>query len=98
MELQRTILAGLILISIGCAKPPDSNSSISKLTGHGAPVNCLAFSPDGKLLASGSVAKSIKIWDLATGKEIFTLQGHARPVLSLAFSPDGKTLASACDS
>src|SRR5262249_55757336 len=66
--------------------------------GHGAPVNCLAFSPDGKTLASGSNDKTVKIWDLASGKEVVTLQSHARPVVSVAFSPDGKMLASACDS
>ena len=47
-----------------------------------------------KQLASGSEDRSIKIWDVATGKERGTFQGHAEPVMSVAFSPDGKTLAS----
>ena len=51
----------------------------------------MAFSPDGKTLASGGVDDSIKLWDVATGKNTATLKGHA---FSVAFSPDGKTLAS----
>jgi WD40 repeat protein len=57
-------------------------------------VNCLAFSPDGKTLASGSSDATIKLWDVATGKEQATLKGHKAGVICVAFSPDGKTLAS----
>ena len=58
-------------------------------------VSCLAFSPDGKLLASGSTDKAIRLWEVATGKKVATLQGHAEKVHSLSFSPDGTFLASA---
>ena len=61
---------------------------------HNSWVNSLAFSPDGKVLASGSKSQTIKLWDAATGQEQATLQGHMKPVFSLAFSPDGKLLAS----
>src|SRR5437868_4835428 len=57
----------------------------------------VAFSPDGKTLASGSGGPgwgAIKLWDLATSKERATLQGYKERVFSVAFSPDGKTLAS----
>jgi WD40 repeat protein len=60
-------------------------------------VWCLAFSPDGKLLASGSSDRTIKLWDVATGKERATLRGHAGEVSSVCFSPDGKVLASGGD-
>ena len=55
----------------------------------------MAFSPDGQRLASASYDQTVKIWDSATGKELFALKGHAGTVWSVAFSPDGQRLASA---
>jgi WD40 repeat protein len=57
-------------------------------------VYAVAFSPDGKTLASGSWDQTIKLWEAATGKERATLKGHTDNVYAVAFSPDGKTLAS----
>ncbi len=54
----------------------------------------VAYSPDGKCLASGSRDKTIKLWDVTTGNERATLKGHTGPVLSVNYSPDGRTLAS----
>jgi WD40 repeat protein len=55
----------------------------------------VAFSPDGRLLASGSTGQQmIKLWDVASGREVRTLKGHTDWVWSVAFSPDGRLLAS----
>ncbi|WP_206758265.1 AAA-like domain-containing protein [Nostoc sp. FACHB-190] len=66
----------------------------NELKGHRGIVPDVAFSPDGKTLASASVDKTIKLWNVSTGKEITSLTGHQDQVFSIAFSPDGKTLAS----
>ena len=57
-------------------------------------VKSVAFSPDGKTLASGGGDNVIHLWDVETGKRKMTLVGHTNGVFSLAFSPDGETLAS----
>jgi WD40 repeat protein len=64
------------------------------LKGHTELVRSVAFSPDGKTLASGSQDKTIKLWDVAAGKEQATLKGHTHEVYFVAYSSDGKTLAS----
>ncbi|MEG4188954.1 WD40 repeat domain-containing protein, partial [Microcoleus sp. Pol17_C1] len=69
----------------------------NRLETHSDGVTSVSFSPDGKTLASASIDKTIKLWDVTTGKQIRTLQGHSDVVWSVSFSPDGKTLASASD-
>ena len=64
-------------------------------TGHADSLYAAALSPDGKLLATGSYDQQIKLWDVASGKELRTLAGHNDAVFDLAFRPDGKLLASA---
>ena len=68
------------------------------LRGHGDAVQSVAFSPDGKTLASGSDDKTIILWDVSNPKIPVQLgaplRGHGDLVFSVAFSPDGKTLAS----
>jgi serine/threonine protein kinase/Tol biopolymer transport system component len=65
------------------------------LKGHTSYVWSVAFSPDGKRLASASNDRTVKVWDAVTGQEILSLTGHTGGVSSVAFSLDGKHLASA---
>jgi uncharacterized delta-60 repeat protein len=61
---------------------------------HSSYVNSVAFSLDGKILASGSADASIILWDVASHNQVATLKGHSSYVRSVTFSPDGKILAS----
>lgn len=63
-------------------------------TGHTMRVNCLSFGPANRWLASGGADNTIKIWDVASGRELRALTGHSGWVNALAISPVGDVLAS----
>ncbi len=70
-----------------------SRRELATLRGHTAGLLGVAVSPDGTLVATGSLDGTAKLWDLATGREMLTLFGHDGPVNTVAFSPDGRFLA-----
>jgi len=74
-----------------------SGQEIGSLKGHGKAVTQVAFSRDGRFLATSGSDDTIKIWDVAARRELRTLAGHTTNIDSIDFSPDGRLLASASD-
>ena len=80
-----------------CLWDPNTGEHKVTLGEHEKFILYLEFSPDGSILASGSVDETIQLWDIVTGKHKATLEGHTGGRGLMVFSPDGKTLASADD-
>jgi WD40 repeat protein len=79
----------LVLCSLMVQTPAEPLS----LKGHTGWVGGVAFSPDGKTLATCSADGSVKLWDAATGREHHTIAAHEDTVTAVQFSPDGKRIA-----
>ena len=92
---------GLYLACVGFGKEPvqlyksGTWEKMAAFTGHDGEVISVAFSPDSRLLATGGMDTTVRLWDLSTKEQVRCLEGHIRKAERLAFSPDGSRLASA---
>jgi WD40 repeat protein len=94
------LLAVALLPNCATADEPTPQDEVKEryvLRGHADAVTCVTFLDKGKILASGSSDKTVKLWDMATGKELATLEGHEQRIQAIAGTAEGKMLASGDD-
>ncbi len=86
------LLVVVFLQVFATAQANETSLRIVPQVGHNERVNSASFSPDGKLIVTGSLDESAKVWDVLTGKLLLTLSGHRNPTTSASFSGDGKRI------
>src|SRR5450755_2326700 len=76
------------------ATPHSSDNVVHVYRGHTDRVTSVAWSPDGNYIASGSLDKTVQIWNATTGEHSYTYRGHSAAVNAVAWSPDSSSIAS----
>ena len=74
---------------------PTTATKLREYVGHSGTVNSLAVTADGKFLVTGGEDKSVRVWDVASGKQLRSFQGHTDAVTAVAVRGDGRQVASA---
>jgi predicted NACHT family NTPase len=95
-DLSRVVVKGADFANVSLRRVnfTEANLTDSAFTKAFGTVFAVAFSPDGKRLATAGSDGVVRFWDVTSGRELLTCKSHSNLVVSVAFSPDGKTLAS----
>src|SRR5689334_7137943 len=107
--LQGLLAYSVVSASMGCASPPSSSkatppaatptlspgSIVNTYSGHSEQVLAVAWSPNGRQIASGARDMTLQVWDAFTGQHAHVFRGYTDAVSSVAWSPDGRSVASA---
>ncbi len=101
---RRTLIMGalgsVVSVSIAAAavinnlNHPDIGTIYKTLSGHTNSIRALAWSPDGKFIATASDDQTARTWDVVAGKRIITFKGHSMPVEGVSWSPNGRLIVS----
>ncbi len=87
-----------VAIPVGYETPPLTQSPVGTTLytyrGHSRNVNAVAWSPDGRRIASGSDDQTVQVWDASNGGNVYTYRGHSGYVTIVAWSPDNARIAS----
>src|SRR4051812_49246655 len=93
MNKSRCLVIAFLFVSFALFSQGSLETVLQK--GHELAVVSLAISPDSSFLVTGSKDKSVKLWQVETGREVRSFLGHEKTVNNVEFTPDGKSILSA---